>query len=434
MYKISFTKGRCKKTASRQDNKGRNLWKGEYQKPSGIYEYRYTDALGKTHSVYSRRLTQTDKVSPEKQDEPCLRELERQIERDRQDGINTALAEKLTLNAFFEDYINNKPGLKQSTRTNYKYMYKKYVSDSLGLKKISQIKYSDILKFYNYLITDIGFKPRSMEVLHTILHPIFTIAVRDGYIRTNPTDGAMTEIKNSHNCENGKRHALTEVQQSAFMNYISGSQKYSHWLPLFTVFLGTGCRVGELIGLRWEDCDFENKLININHNLIYRLQDNGKCEFHITTPKTQAGIRVIPMLNEVKAALLKERKKQEKTGFNETVIDGYRGFIFKNRFGTVFSPHLINRAIDRIIKDYNSDETVKAKSENRDPLLLPHFTVHNLRHTFCTRFCENETNLKIIQEIMGHSDIKTTMDIYNEATLDKKKESFINLEGKIKLS
>ena len=422
------------KTASRQDNKGRNLWKGEYQKPSGIYEYRYTDALGKTHSVYSRRLTQTDKASPEKQNEPCLRELERRIERDRQDGINTALAEKLTLNAFFEDYINNKPGLKQSTRTNYKYMYKKYVSDSLGLKKISQIKYSDILKFYNYLITDIGFKPRSMEVLHTILHPIFTIAVRDGYIRTNPTDGAMTEIKNSHNCENGKRHALTEVQQSAFMNYISGSQKYSHWLPLFTVFLGTGCRVGELIGLRWEDCDFENKLININHNLIYRLQDNGKCEFHITTPKTQAGIRIIPMLNEVKAALLKERKTQEKTGFNETVIDGYRGFIFKNRFGTVFSPHLINRAIDRIIKDYNSDETVKAKSENRDPLLLPHFTVHNLRHTFCTRFCENEINLKIIQEIMGHSDIKTTMDIYNEATLDKKKESFINLEGKIKLS
>ena len=422
------------KTASRQDNKGRNLWKGEYQKPSGIYEYRYTDALGKTHSVYSRRLAQTDKVSPEKQDEPCLRELERQIERDRQDGTNTALAEKLTLNAFFEDYINNKPGLKQSTRTNYKYMYKKYVSDSLGLKKISQIKYSDILKFYNYLITDIGFKPRSMEVLHTILHPIFTIAVRDGYIRTNPTDGAMTEIKNSHNCENGKRHALTEGQQSAFMNYISGSQKYSHWLPLFTVFLGTGCRVGELIGLRWVDCDFENKFININHNLIYRLQDNGKCEFHITTPKTQAGIRVIPMLNEVKAVLLKERKTQEKTSFNETVIDGYRGFIFKNRFGTVFSPHLINRAIDRIIKDYNSDETVKAKSENRDPLLLPHFTVHNLRHTFCTRFCENETNLKIIQEIMGHSDIKTTMDIYNEATLDKKKESFINLEGKIKLS
>ena len=64
---------------------------------------------------------------------------------------------------------------------------------------------------------------------------------------------------------------------------------------------------------------------------------------------------------------------------------------------------------------------------------LPHFSCHHLRHTFCTRFCENETNLKVIQEIMGHADITTTMDIYNEATKDKKMESFAGLEGKIKI-
>ena len=92
------------------------------------------------------------------------------------------------------------------------------------------------------------------------------------------------------------------------------------------------------------------------------------------------------------------------------------------------------RFISRIISLHNELETEKAQSENRAPVLLPHFSVHNLRHTFCTRFCENETNIKIIQEIMGHADITTTMDIYNEATLDKKKESFANLEGKIKLS
>lgn len=61
------------------------------------------------------------------------------------------------------------------------------------------------------------------------------------------------------------------------------------------------------------------------------------------------------------------------------------------------------------------------------------FSCHHLRHTFCTRFCENETNLKVIQEIMGHADITTTMDIYNEATKDKKMESFAGLEGKIKI-
>ena len=60
-------------------------------------------------------------------------------------------------------------------------------------------------------------------------------------------------------------------------------------------------------------------------------------------------------------------------------------------------------------------------------------TPHIMRHTFCTRFCENETNVRVIQEIMGHSDISTTMNIYAEATESKKKESFENLQGKIKI-
>lgn len=422
------------KMASRRDNKGRILNKGEYQRSNGMYEYKHIEIDGKSRSVYSWRLNQIDKAPKGKHSEFCLRELIQQIERDKQDGINSSEAKRMTLNAFFEEYIENKVGLKQSTRTNYKYMYKKYVSESLGFKKISAIKYTDILKFYNSLITDGGFKPNSMEIIHTILHPIFTVAVRDGYIRTNPTDNVMAEIKKSHNWEKPKRHALTVKQQSAFMTFLTEHEQYRHWLPLFKVFLGTGCRVGEIIGLRWKDCDFENNLISINHNLIYRQQDSGKCEYHITTPKTKTGIRIIPMLSEVKAALLEEYEKQSKSGFNETVIDGYSGFIFKNRFGTVFSPHSINRVIARIISLHNEKEEEKAQAENREPELLPHFSVHNLRHTFCTRFCENETNIKIIQEIMGHADITTTMDIYNEATLDKKKESFANLEGKIKLS
>lgn len=65
---------------------------------------------------------------------------------------------------------------------------------------------------------------------------------------------------------------------------------------------------------------------------------------------------------------------------------------------------------------------------------MPHFSCHNLRHTFCTRFCENEKDLKVIQEIMGHADITTTMNIYNEVSKEKKVASFANLEGKIRVS
>ena len=67
-------------------------------------------------------------------------------------------------------------------------------------------------------------------------------------------------------------------------------------------------------------------------------------------------------------------------------------------------------------------------------MYLPNFSCHNLRHTFATRFCENETNLKVIQSILGHKDIQTTMDVYAEATKDKLQEAFENLDGKIRIS
>ena len=92
-----------------------------------------------------------------------------------------------------------------------------------------------------------------------------------------------------------KRHALTIEQQQAFMRYIAKSPVFNHWLSLFTVLLGTGCRIGEVIGLRWKDLDFKERTISINHTLVYRVQESGNCEFHVTTPKTQAGVRIVPM-------------------------------------------------------------------------------------------------------------------------------------------
>lgn len=420
----------------RRDSKNRLLWNGEYQKSDGRYEYRYLDAKGVSRSVYSWTLTQTDRPPKGKQSEMCLREMEKQIERDMQDEIDSFSAQRTSLNDFFDVYIDGKQELKQSTRTNYKYMYRKYVSDTLGKRALKSIKYSDVKKFYNSLIREQGFKPNSMEIIHTILHPIFTVAVRDGYIRTNPTEGVMAEIKKSHDWEKPKRHALTEEEQEAFVKYLYSEKDCERWRALFTVLLGTGCRVGEIVGLRWEDCDFKENIISINHNLIYRPQDNGHVEFHITTPKTKTGVREIPMFSEVRKALLEERIRQMREGFNQTVVDGYSGFIFATRLGGVQSAHNINRAIVRIRRDYNLKETEQAKKEKREPLLLPHFSVHNLRHTFCTRLCENTSDkntLKMIQEIMGHKDISTTLDIYTDLTRKKKQEAFEELQGKIKI-
>lgn len=80
----------------------------------------------------------------------------------------------------------------------------------------------------------------------------------------------------------------------------------------------------------------------------------------------------------------------------------------------------MNQAIRRITEHYNDEELLKAAKEKREPVLLPHFSCHHLRHTFATRLCEAESNLKVIQSVMGHRNIETTMDIYAEATDEKK--------------
>lgn len=417
----------------RRDSKGRVLWAGESQRPDGKYEFKYADNNGERHSVYSWKLVATDRVPDGKQVTESLREMEKKIKKDLEDNLLVYETRKMTLNSFWDDYIAMKHELKDSTRSNYIYMYDKYVRPEIGQKNITSIKYSDVKKFYMSLIYERGFKPNSMEIVNTILHPVFTSAVRDGYIRLNPSDGVMAEIKKSHTWEKPKRHALTERQQELFVDFTAQSHQYKHWLPLITTMLGTGCRIGEILGLRWEDCDFEQNIISVNHTLIYRKFTDESCHYAITTPKTKSGERIIPMLGDVKEALKTEYRQQLEDGFNESVIDGYSGFVFRSRYNTVLSPHCVNRVLDRIIKAYNAKEEQAAKKERRKPELLPHFSCHNLRHTFCTRFCENETNLKIIQEIMGHADITTTMDIYNEATKEKKLESFAGLEGKIKI-
>ncbi len=136
------------------------------------------------------------------------------------------------------------------------------------------------------------------------------------------------------------------------------------------------------------------------------------------------------MLDSVKDAFEMLWEEQKENGWNEVSIDGMTGFVFSNRFGNVPNPQSVNRAIKRIIADYNATEAVNAKKEHREAVMLPDFSAHHLRHTFCTRLCEKETNLKVIQSIMGHKDIQTTMDIYAEATEEKKQETYLKTGAK----
>lgn len=94
----------------------------------------------------------------------------------------------------------------------------------------------------------------------------------------------------------------------------------------------------------------------MNHNLVYRVHEDGHCRFNVTTPKTKTGIHTVPMLSQVEEALCEEHEIQKITGSNTSEIDGFSGFVFTNRYGQVFSPACINSVIERIIKACNTQE------------------------------------------------------------------------------
>lgn len=409
---------------SRKDNKGRALHKGEtYRKSDGRYVYNYKDPFGNSKSIYAYDLQ-------------TLRKKEEKLIKEQLDGMDVYAQETATLNYAFDRYMTTKVELRRTTRAAYLYTYDHFVRDGFGKRKIADIKYSDVMFFYLYLINEKGIQINSVDKVHTLLHPTFKMAVRDGIIRMNPSDGVIGEISKKTGKNKGIRHALTLPQQRKFMDYVANNPENCNWWPLFAVLLGTGCRIGEVVGLRWEDCDFDKKLININHSIVYRALPDAptkKSELLLSLPKTEAGIRTVPMMDEVYKALMKEHEIQEVIGFNTTVIEGMSGFIFQNRFGNVHNPQTVNRAIHRITEDCNAEELLKAKKEHREPVLIPHFSCHHLRHTFCTRLCETETNLKVIQAVMGHANIETTMDIYAEATDDKKREAIERLSKNVDL-
>lgn len=408
---------------ARKDNRGRALRKGESQRTDNTYVYTYTDPFKKRRFVYAKDLQ-------------TLREKQDKLKREQLDGLDTYLAGNATLNFVFDRYMSTKYDLRKTTKSNYLYMYNHFVREGFGERLIAELKYSDVKYFYLYLLNDKGLQANTVDTIHTILHPTFQLAVRDDIIRKNPSDGVMAEIKRKAGKNKGVRHALTIEQQRAFLNYIANEPVFSHWLPLFTVLLGTGCRIGEIIGLRWQDVDYENRIININHSVVYYAVagvPTKKSVFQVSLPKTDAGIRDVPMMDEVYEALQQEYEYQRDNGFNSTTIDGMTGFIFCNRFGNVHNPQTVNRTIKRILENYNAEEMVNAKKERRQPIILPHFSCHHLRHTFCTRLCENESNLKVIQAVMGHANIETTMDIYAEATAEKKKEAIESLSKNMKL-
>ena len=417
----------------RRDNKGRILHSGESQRSDGTYMFRYIDSSGQRRTVYSGKLVATDKPKGGKRAAEALRDIEKKIRKDLDDQIKTADAAATTVDDLFKQFMDIRRDLKETSRCCYLDIYRKHIKPSLGSKTVDHVKPTDIQKLYQTMVTEGGVKPTTAQKAHSILYQLFENAVMDHILRTNPASKAFHNFRKTQSLISKSREPLTTEQQARFIDYIYHSRQYGRMANLFTVLLGTGMRIGEALGLRWCDCDFEEEVIRVTHTLLYKAGEDGNYRYRISTPKTSAGFREIPMLEDVKAALQREREKP-KSQDEKFSVDGYSDFVFLNHSGKVYTPSFIYDTIQGITASYNKAECVLAREAGRTPCYLPKISAHILRHTFCTRMCEGQANIKVLQDIMGHQDIRTTMETYAKAMKDKKRETIQALNGAFKIS
>ena len=319
---------------------------------------------------------------------------------------------------------------RSNTMSNYIYMYDTFVKPSIGNRRITWIKKSNMKAFYNYLVDERGLQSATIDSIHNVLHQMFDLAIDDCYIRSNPTENVLKELKRVHGFKKDKRRALSKEEQDLFLDYLKNSKIYSHWYPLFAVLIGTGLRIGELTGLRWCDVDLEKGIIDVNHTLVYYAhRDEGglaRNYYTINTPKTQNSCRQVPIMDFVKEAFLMEKEYQEKHHLEcKAVIDGYTDFVFLNKYGNVRLNSILNRTIKKIIVKCNDEQFLK---DEHPKVLLPNFCCHSLRHTFTTRMCEAGVNVKVMQDVLGHTDITTTLNIYTDVTKNLKAKEFEGLD------
>lgn len=376
-----------------KDLNGKELGPGITQRKDGRYEGKYIDRMGKRKSIYNLKLSVLKKE---------LTDIKYEITH----GIYSSNP-TLTLDKWFEIWIKEyKEGtVKESTQSAYEYTYK-HISKEIGFMKLQDIKPLHLQKIINNL-SENEYAFSTIKLTRITMHAIFDQAVENGFILKNPA--SKTKLPQDTTKE---KRVLSVSEQELFLKY----SPISVYSKVFELALQTGMRSGELGGLKWEDIDFENKKIQIRRTLHFSHKHQ---KFILTTPKSKASIRIIPLTEEA-IKILKERRAEQ---LRQKLISDcwnkekcFNDLVFSTKNGRPCGHATFNNAIKSILTKINNDIRFDAKINGIDPVLIESFSMHSLRHTFATRAFEKGMKPKVVQEIMGHTTLSVTTDLYMHTT------------------
>lgn len=300
-----------------------------------------------------------------------------------------------------------KPKTKSSTLANYRSVLRTHIKPSLGSVELQRISVETLQEFYNFKSENLS--SSSLSLIHLIVTASLKQAVRQRLILTNPADHTTRKtVKNKE---------VKPMTPDEVKSYLSAAREHQPRLyPAFLIILSTGLRRGEILALRWQDINFDEGILTVNQSINRVELSPGKTELVFSEPKTANSKREVPLTAQVLAELKahKSRMAQERLKLGTGYQDN--GLIF----WTVCKKegqHIAGIAIEP--KNFlRTHKALLVKAGLRNEI-----TVHTLRHTFATMLAQAGENPKTLQLLLGHSNVRTTLNTYVHAGIEDKRKA-----------
>ena len=378
-----------------------------YQRKDGKWCAQYIDCLGKKRYLYG------------KTQQAVRKKLQEAI---RQNDAGISLEPKrITFSAWVKEWLDvyQKPVLKESTYVGNLVHWRVHIEPYFNKIQLKDIRAEQIQRFVNEKSEKRrdgkpgAYSPSMVQLIYGLITGSLKKAVSLGYIPRNPAEGINVKPR-----EHKDKRIFSVEEQRRFEKYIREDMERHPDSSIFLLLLYTGMRIGEALGLQISDIDFKEREIHINRTVGTITKESGYgSQFYVSTPKTKAGKRVIPMSDTVMELLAGQiehrnrlvdgmRPRWEETGKSTEYADA--GYIYITDGGGVINKTNLHQKLVTLCKKAN---------------ISPYVSLHGSRHTFATRWLEAGLDVRSLAEILGHTDIKMTLNTYTHALPEQKRKN-----------
>lgn len=309
-----------------------------------------------------------------------------QMLREQEQGM-LATGSQQTMKQFMEYWLEevHRPTIRTSSYANYRGILDKHILPALGHIQVQKLTVQHVQKFYASKLKE-GLSPKTIKVYHAVLHNALSHAVYINLVSRNVSDLATKSLPKQTRYE---IQPLTTEQAQAFLETVKGH----HLETLLILAITTGMRRGELLALRWQDIDFDNKHLQVCRSV----RREAKRGLVVNEPKTQAGRRKVVLSSFLIEVLKQHRVRQLEVRLQAGTAWEDHGLVFCTKRGRLFDPTYMLVLFKKLLQDVG----------------LPLMRFHDLRHSAATLLLAMGVHVKVVQELLGHSNITTTLNTYS---------------------